>query len=322
MYQHLWKNGNKIFFIFGDLKLHEIQKNLLKLALVTLICIFIFLPAAEAHVLIVSDSNNYNEASKIGKTLKSKGYHVLELYGENATTKNIIKGMYNADAVIYEGHGGYEYGNYDQNGGTASPPFALIGSDGFVWGMGNQMSTGLGQKTFKAPFKRNIPVILLHACFSSGWVEDKEVANPTVTVYNFARMFTGAGANYYATGWNGAEIVYDLLNGATTFADANNKNYERITKSTTYNGTQIWRNDHGYAAFVGNWNGKFPTAAQTTPYNDDAAEKWYDSNVAGGDFGNVNLDIITTNAYKLWNYLYITIKNGEKRLLEIIQGTM
>ena len=301
--------------------MHGISKNLLKAAAAAVIIIFVFLPAAEAHILVVSDANNYSEASQIVKALKSKNYHVLWLYGKNATTKNIIKGMYKADAVIYEGHGGYESGNYDQNGGTARPPFALIGSDGFIWGVGSQMSTGLGQKAFKAPFKKNIPVILLHACFSDGWVENKEVANPTETVYNFARMFTGAGANYYATGWSGGEIVYDFLGGATSFADANNKNFEKITKSTRYNGTLVWRNDQGIAAFVGNWNGKFPTAAQTTPYNDAAAEKWYNSNVGENIFGGIpKLDIITSNVYKSWNYLIITLKNDINHFYKLIKS--
>ena len=298
--------------------MRKIHKNLLKIAVVTAVCIFIFLPAAEAHILVISDSNNYNEASKIVKSLKNKGYHVLWLYGENATTKKIVKGMYKADAVIYEGHGGYEYGNYDQNGGTASPPFALTGSDGFIWGLGSQMSTGLGQKTFTAPFKKNIPVILLHACFSDGWVENKEVANPTATVYNFARMFTGAGANYYATGYDGAQIIYDFLNGAKNFEDANNKNYEKITKYTSYNGTKIWRNDHGIAAFVGNWNGKFPTAAQTTAYNDAAAEKWYDSNAAGSALGNVDWNILKMNVYSSWNYLCVTVKNELNHFIKFL----
>lgn len=301
--------------------MHRIQKNLLKVALVTIVCIFIFLPAAEAHILIISDSNNYNEASKMGKALKDRGYNVLELYEENATTKNIIKGMYNADAVIYEGHGSYQAGNYDGNGGIAIPPFGLTGYNGFIWGIGSQMSTGLGAKTFKAPFKRNIPVILLHACFSSGWVDNNEVANPTETTYNFARMFTGAGANYYATGWSGAEIVYEFLDGATSFADANNKNHDKITKNTAYNGTKVWRNDHGITAFIGNWNGKFPTAAQTTPYNDKAAEKWYDSNVAGDVFSSgINLDILMADIHNSWNYLYTSIENEKKQLVELLNS--
>jgi PKD repeat protein len=237
--------------------------------------IFAFLPTSEAHILVIGDSNNYNEASKLGSDLKVKGYDVLELYKENATTKNILKGMYGADAVIYAGHGGYQSGNYNMNGGTASPPFALVGSDDFIWGIGDQMREGWSGTPFKAPFKNDIPVILLHTCFSTGWVEDKEVANPTETIYNFARMFTGAGANYYATAWNGAEIVYDFINGAADFASANNQNHEIITKVTEYNNTQVWHNDHGYAAFVGNLSSKFPIVAQTTLYNDTEAENWY-----------------------------------------------
>lgn len=268
--------------------------------------IFAFLPVSEAHILIIGDSNNYNEVSKIGKTLKGKGYKVLELYKENATTKKMIKGMYNADAVIYAGHGGYQSGHYDLNGGTASPPFALVGTNNFVWGIGGQMREGWNGKLFTSPVKKNIPVILLHTCFSTGWVSGEEVANPTETIYNFARMFRGAGANYYATGWNGAEIVYDFLNGATSFADANNKNYEKITKSNLINGIEVWRNDHGMAAFVGNWSGKFPTAAQTTAYSDAAAEKWYNTVVSPKP------DLVVIKAFKYRGYLYVTIKNQGK----------
>ena len=284
--------------------MYKIKRRLLKLVLVSsLVGIFAFLPAAEAHILVISDSNNYKEASALGKALKSKGYKVLELYKENATTKNIIKGMYNADAVIYDGHGGYQSGNYGGNGGTAKAPFALVGYNGFIWGIGGKMREGWNGKLFTAPFKKNIPVILLHTCFSTGWVSGNEVANPTETIYNFAKMFNGAGANYYATGWNGAEIVYDFLRGAKNFSDANNKNYEKITKYTTYNGVQVWRNNHGMCAFVGNWSGKFPNAAQTTAYDNAAAEKWYNSAV------NPKPDLIITKAYKSGNYLYVTVKN-------------
>lgn len=244
---------------------------------------FAFLPVCEAHILIIGDSEGdysqaYDETSTLATLLKSKGYNVLELYRSNATTKNILKGMYDADAVIYAGHGGYQDGNYNMNGGTATAPFALVGSDDFIWGVGDQMREGGNRNLFTAPFKQNIPVFLLHACFSTGWVDDKEVANPIETIYNFASMFTGAEANYYATAWNGAEIIHDFLDGATDFASANNQNYEKITTSTVYNGTQVWRNNNGYAAFVGNWSGKFPTVAQTTAYDDAAAESWYDGN--------------------------------------------
>jgi hypothetical protein len=57
--------------------------------------------------------------------LESKGYKVLKLYQENATTKKMMKGMYNADAVIYVGHGGYLSGNYNGQGGKATPTFAM-----------------------------------------------------------------------------------------------------------------------------------------------------------------------------------------------------
>jgi hypothetical protein len=144
--------------------------------------------------------------------------------------------MYGADAVIYAGHGGYQTGNYDGVGGTASPPFALTGANDFVWGIGGQMREGYYGNLFTAPFKQGIPVFLFHACFSTGWVEDDQVANPIETIYNFAQMFNGAGANYYATAWNGAEIIYDFLNGASNFQEANNQNHEEIITSNLYNG--------------------------------------------------------------------------------------
>ena len=94
--------------------------------------IFAHLPTSEAHILVIADANNYNEVKPIATSLKSKGYPVLELYKENATAKRIVKGMYNADAIIYAGHGGYQSGNY-VTGGTAKPPFALVGCDAFIW---------------------------------------------------------------------------------------------------------------------------------------------------------------------------------------------
>lgn len=268
-----WKNCLKMFFVTA----------------LTLSFVFSFVPFSSAHILIIGDSNSdipdaYTETKAISKLLKSKGYQVYEVYGSNATTKNILKGMYGADAIIYAGHGGYQMGNYNLNGGKASSPFALVGSNNFIWGIGDKMREGWNGKLFSAPIKNNIPVILLQSCFSTGWVDDKEVANPTETVYNFARMFTGAGANYYATSWVGAEIVKDFLNGAKNFSEANKINYEKITKSTVYNNTSIWRNTHGYSAFVGNWFGTFPKANETTKYDDAAAEAWYISDRSKNPF--------------------------------------
>jgi len=257
---------------------HKITKITL-LTIFSVFCISSLIPCSEAHILIIGDSKSdyptaLQETQTLASELKSKGYNVLELYQNEANTKNILKGMYDADAIIYAGHGGYQSGNYN-SGGVAKEPFALVGSNDFIWGIGSQMREGWNGELFYAPIKSNIPVILLHACFTTGWVENNEVSNPIETIYNFSNMFTSAGANYYATAWNGAEIVHDFLNGAFNFQAANQNNYEIITKETVYNGVPIWRNDHGYASFVGDWSGQFPTVSQTTPYDDANAEIWY-----------------------------------------------
>ena len=244
------------------------------------------MPYSDAHILIIGDSlgdipSANSEAISIGSLLKSHGYPVVELIGENATTKNILKGMYGADSIIYAGHGGYETGNYNMKGGVANPPYALVGSDEFIWGVGNQMEEGWSGKLFTAPVKQNIPVILLQACFSTGWVEDNQVSNPIPTIYNFARMFTGSGANYYATAYNGAglDMVKEFIDGAKNFGTINSGSpYGTIYQSNIYNNVAVWRNPNGYSAFVGNWLGQFPTSSQCTAYNDSAAEAWYNSN--------------------------------------------
>ena len=268
------------------------SKKLFKTILITLLSlsfVVCFIPFSSAHILIIGDSNSdipdaYSETKSIATLLKSKGYQVYEVYKNNATTKNILKGMYGADAIIYAGHGGYKAENYNLNGGNAAPPFALVGSDNFIWGIGDKMKEGWNGKLFSAPVKSNIPVFILQSCFSSGWVDNVEVANPTSTVYNFARMFTGVGANYYATSWIGADIVKDFIKGAKNFKEANKINYETITKSTTYKNTVIWRNTHGYAAFIGNWLGTFPKASETTKYDGIAAEAWYNSDRSKNPF--------------------------------------
>lgn len=276
------------------------SKNLIKTALITLLSlsfVLCFVPFSSAHILIIGDSNSdipdaYSETKSVATLLKSKGYQVYEVYRNNATTKNILKGMYGADAIIYAGHGGYKSGNYNLNGGNANAPFALVGSNDFIWGIGNKMREGWNGKLFSAPIKNNIPVLILQSCFSTGWVDNKEVANPTETVYNFARMFTGSGANYYATSWTGADFVKDLINGAKNFKEANQLNYDPITRSTVYKNTTIWRNSHGYSAFIGNWLGTFPKASETTKYNEAAAEAWYNSDRSKNPF---QADLTVTN---------------------------
>ena len=269
--------------------MQKIYNNvLISSVILTIFLIFTYMtPVSEAHILIIADTNttdSFNVVHSTAEVLKSKGYNVLELYGENATTENIIKGMYNADAVIYGGHGGYIYGDYNGNGGPATPPFALVGYNGFIWGVGDKMREGEHGSLFQAPFKKNKPVILYGACFSSGWVEDKQVSNPTETIYYFSQMFTGAGANYYASNYVNTyqgkpvvDIVAQFLNGATNFGDANKRDFGlTINQSTTYKGQTIWHNNkYPTSSFVGNWSGRFPQPNQTMPYNATAAEAWY-----------------------------------------------
>ncbi len=255
--------------------------------IITIFLIFTYsIPASEAHILVIADNetpSSYDVVLNTAAALQAKGYNVLELYGANATTENIVKGMYNADAVIYGGHGGYMEGNYNGNGGLATPPFGLVGNNGFIWGIGDKMREGDYGNLFQAPFKKNIPVILFGACFSSGWVDDNQVSNPIETIYDFSQMFTGAGANYYATNYVDyyqgkpvVDIVDKFLNGASNFGVANQENFGvTITQSTIYNGQTIWHNTNATSSFVGNWNGVFPQPNQTAPYNATAADAWY-----------------------------------------------
>jgi len=275
-----------ILYFLLNVWVNKVERTKKILSLIMIFSLFSFysilsLSTSEAHILLIGDSKSdlpdyYNKAVELANKLKNQGYEVLELYRKDATTKNILKGMYDADAVIYIGHGGYQSGNYNGDGGTAKPPFAIVGSTDFIWGIGDKMREGWNSPLFTPPFKQNIPVILLNTCFSTGWAENKQVANPVETIYNFAAMFKGANANYYASAY-GDEIIDDFLNGAKNFADANNKNYEKIVKSTLYGNTLVWRNDHGHTAFIGDWSGIFPSVASTTKYDDAAAEAWYNS---------------------------------------------
>lgn len=305
-----------------------------KLLLLSLLGIFFSsLPLCEAHILIIANGDNttpesYQVVKETAEVLKSRGFEVLELYGENATTKNILKGMYNADAVIYAGHGVFIEGNYNGEGGIATPPFGIVGSDGIIWGVNRKMQEGNSDNSFQAPFKRNIPVILFGACFSSGWVQNNEVSNPTESIKSFSDMFTSSEANYYATAYSrkfqGREIIDVValfLNGGNTWGDVNNKNYGlTITQSENYQGQVIWHNIHGYNAFVGNWSGRFPKASQTTPYNESAAEEWYQGTLPKPttelskievDGSNMDIEQLLYEFLAWINYLVSSILNGE-----------
>ena len=270
------------------------------LSLTLLASIFIFsmgiMPSAQAQIVIIGSPSDdlpgdyLSDAKAIAEKLKAKGYtgnKLIELYGKNATSNNILKAMYNADAVIYIGHGGYEYGHYDGKGGTATAPFSLVGSassgdnsgNEFIWGIGDNMRQGWSGDLFTAPFKSNIPVFLFHACFSTGDVGGQQVANPVPTIYNFASMFTGAGANYYASAFYGGDIIDEFLNGAKNFTDANNKiiSIEKLTTPYYYTDNNVWRSADGSVAFMGNWAGTLASPNSTTAYDESAATAWYNS---------------------------------------------
>jgi PKD repeat protein len=270
------------------------------LSLTLLASIFIFsmgiMPSAQAQIVIIGSPSDdlpgdyLSDAKAIAAKLKAKGYtgnKLIELYGKNATSTNILKAMYNADAVIYIGHGGYEYGHYNGNGGTATSPFSLVGyapssdSSGneFIWGVGDNMRQGWSGSLFTAPLKSNSAAFLFHACFSTGDVGGTEVKNSAETIYNFSRMFTGAGASYYASAYYGGDIIKEFLDGATSLSDANSKldySGEKLNSAAIpIGGTYIWRSNDHSVAFTGNWAYKFPSASQVSDYNPVAAAAWY-----------------------------------------------
>ena len=273
------------------------QLKSILLALTVLFSILTFslvtVQTAQAHIVIIGSpssdlpSDYLTDAKAIAAKLKAKGYtgnKLVELYGKQATSKNILKAMYNADAVIYIGHGGYYGANYNGRGGYAKPPFSLVGyarsndksGNEYIWGIGDKMRQGWNGALFKAPLKNNSAAFLYHACFSTGHVGNYLVANPVETVYNFARMF-GSGVNYYASAYYGGGIINSFLKGAKNFEDANNKVFdgEKIKYNKYYQGTNVRYSSGHDAAFIGNGNYKFPSVSQVTAYNPIAAEAWY-----------------------------------------------
>lgn len=295
------------------------------LSLTLLASIFIFsmgiMPSAQAQIVIIGSPSDdlpadyLTDAKAIAAKLKAKGYtgnKLVELYGKNATSTNILKAMYNADAVIYIGHGGYQAGRYDGKGGTASPPFSLVGyapssdSSGneFIWGIENKMRQGWSGSLFTAPLKSNSAAFLFHACFSTGDVGGTQVKNSAETIYNFSRMFTGAGASYYASAYYGGSIIQEFLDGATSLYNANsNLDYygEKLnTAAIPIGGTNIWRSNDHSVAFTGNWAYKFPGVSEVTDYDPVAAEKWYNDKPPVATF--------TASSYNpaVWQYVTFT----------------
>ncbi|MCL2116321.1 MAG: hypothetical protein FWH29_08880 [Methanobrevibacter sp.] len=258
---------------------------------------------SNGHILIIGDSLNdlpiqRQEAIAIYQKLISDGYPVVFLLGDNATSENIIKGMYGADAIIYIGHGS-DLAYYQNDNGTSKAPYALPTIDNVgIWTNQNFLSEGLNIFGFKyngmfiPPFKKGASVMFIHTCFASGWVEDTFVANPDETIYKFNIPYVNSGANVYSSGYY---QVYDggyfdgvlgqeLANGgekSLTFWEANNlanpDDKIDISYYKEYNNMRYYSSNGG-SLFIGNLDSYvLPTARECSEYDSQAADFWYDS---------------------------------------------
>lgn len=275
-------------------------------------------------ILIIGDPEDnrptyYQEAQKTAQYLKVHGYEVKELYNEDATSKNILKGMYDADGIIYVGQGGG--GTYNLKTGIATGPYGLTGADKPILGYGNKMREGTSGPLFIPPFKKSgIPVIIAHACYSTGQTKGTNsydiitVKNRLDTIYKYSHMFTAWNANYLATLKpivRGSPLINDFVENKQPIGSMlnywPNRNGTYLEEYYLKNNTKIWDhsgksdffsvlavpltspllsskqyiNNGTYTTFK-NLNapscyGRFPKATETTPYDDTAAEDWYNS---------------------------------------------
>jgi len=276
-------------------------------------------------ILVVGDPEDnrptyYKEAQITAQYLKTQGYEVKELYKGDATSKNILKGMYDADGIIFVGQGGS--GTYNLKTGIATGPYGLTGADKPILGYGNKMREGTSGPFFTPPFKKfRIPVIIVHACYSTGQTKGINsydiltVKNRLETVYNYSQMFTAWNANYLATLEpivRGNPLVDDFVKNKQPIGSMlnfwPNRDGRYLDKYDLKNNTKIWAhsgksgffsvlavplsspvlacrcynyNDGSYTIFKDpngpSCYGRFPRADETTPYNDAAAEDWYNS---------------------------------------------
>ena len=273
-------------------------------------------------ILIIGDPEDnrptyYHEARATAEYLKVQGYNVKELYKKKATSKNILKGMYDADGIIYVGQGGG--GTYDLITGIATGPYGLTGADKPILGYGNKMREGKSGPLFNPPFKKSgIPVIIAHACYSTGQTKGKNsydiitVNNRLETIFKYSQMFTAWNANYLATlepivmdtplvkyfvennkpigsmlnYWPNKNIAYDeqynLKNNIKIWDNSGKPDFYSVLAIplTSTKLSQI-NNNGKYTTFkdpnAPSCYGRFPKASETTPYDDTAAEDWYNS---------------------------------------------
>ena len=268
-------------------------------------------------ILIVGDPEGnrptyYQEARIIAKYLKRNKYEVKELYNEYATSKNILKGMYDADGIIFIGQGGS--GTYNSKTGIATGPYGLTGADKPILGYGNKMRESTSGPFFTPPFKKSgIPVIIVHACYSTGQKKGINsydiitVKNRIDTVYNYSKMFTSWNATYLATlepiiqsnlliadfvknkqpigSIINSEDKYNLKNNTKIWVQNGGSSFFSVLavpKSSPVLSSKHYDSNNGiYTIFENPLDpscyGRFPTAEETTPYDDAAAESWYNS---------------------------------------------
>jgi len=307
--------------------------------------VFYTIASANAHILIIGDSigdlpNERQETIAIYEKLISDGYPVILLIGDNATSENIIKGMYGADAIIYIGHGS-DLSYYQNDGGISKAPYAIPTSDNIgIWTNHDLLSEGLniwGMKykgIFIPPFKKGASVIFIHTCFATGWVQDTYVANPDETLYKFNIPYVNSGANVYSTGFY---QVYDegffdgvlgqeLANGgekSLTFEEANKlanpEDQFDSSNSKEYNEMVYYTSQNGGSLFIGNKDSYvLPPASDCSEYDRDAANSWYDAGKPTNDpIYDESIRISSENSLEnLFNYFYNAINGLFKNFID------
>lgn len=291
----------------------KINKNILKKLLISItffILILSTIATSNAHILLIGDSvndlpNERQEAIAIYQKLVSDGYPVLFLLGENATSENIVKGMYGADAIIYIGHGS-DLGYYQNDGGISKAPYALPTVDNIgIWTNKNVLSEGLNAWGFNyngdfiPPFKKGASVIFIHTCFATGWVENTFVANSDETIYKFNIPYINSGANVYSSGYYqvynegffDGVLGQELANGGETslsFAEANNLAISDDKVDTNsykeYNNMKYYTSENSGSLFIGDLNSYvLPPASECSDYDSKGADSWYNSGKSTND---------------------------------------
>lgn len=284
-----------------------------------LLLTFISINTSEAHVLIVGDSRSdlpdtYEHAVEANEELQSEGYDTLLLTRKSATTENIIKGMKDADAVIYIGHGTTAGEKTD---GTTKAPYGICGSNGIIWAVGNKLSlSSSGTNSFVSPTKPTATFIAVHTCYSFGRAGNKLYKNPYESTYAFSAPYVSRGGNYFATSYCSGFLKLLDDGGSRTFAQAWNKmNVQGQWTPKKVNGRNIYLTTGQsfgsyWDAYVGTGMNTviLPKAANVQAYSATAANNWYKT-VPANPASIKRADLVVTKIVKKGRYYVITVKN-------------